>query len=64
MAIHPTVHKLFHAYTGAHMMVVISNIVGYESISNNVLEETACLHLQGIVSLKARNIVEMWQWQG
>jgi hypothetical protein len=35
------VHKMFHAYTGAQMMVLISNILGYESISNNVLEETA-----------------------
>jgi len=32
MAIHPTVHKLFHAYTGAYMMVLVSNMVGYESI--------------------------------
>jgi hypothetical protein len=41
MVINPMVHKLFHAYIGAHMVVLISNILRYESISNNVLEETA-----------------------
>jgi hypothetical protein len=41
MEIHPTVHKLFHAHTGAHMMVLICNILEYESIITNVLEETA-----------------------
>jgi len=41
--INPTVHKLFHAYIKAHKMVLISNMLGYEPISSNVLEETAIL---------------------